>query len=124
MPDNFKWLPHDIVQPLLRALMCIQPRDSKLYLRRADHPRRPGLDQKNDYNVICRGNRVGRIWRYEYANHPWQGLGPWHWSRCNERGRDVAEGHGLTLEAVTAGFRRAWDEAANGGASAAGSETR
>jgi len=101
--------------PLLRAVMCISPRDKRLYLRRADHPRRPGLDQQNDYDIIWRGKQVGRIWRYEYPNHPWTGLGPWHWRRCNERGRD-AEGHGPTLEAVMADFRRAWDAVQKRGA--------
>ena len=109
MPDNFKWLADKVVAPLLRALMCIPPRDKRLYLRRADHPRRPGLDQQNDYDIIWCGNRVGRIWRHDYQNHPWSGLGLWHWSRCNERGRDVAEGHGPTLNAVMADFRRAWE---------------
>ena len=36
MPDNFKWLPDKVVAPLLRALLCIPPRDMRLYLRRAD----------------------------------------------------------------------------------------
>ena len=121
MPDNFKWLPDKVVAPLLRALMCIPPRDKRLYLRRADHPRRPGLDQQNDYDIIWRGNRVGRIWRHDYQNHPWSGLGLWHWSRCNARGRHVAEGHGPTLEAVMADFRRAWDAVQSRAAVAGGS---
>jgi hypothetical protein len=120
VPDNFKWLPDRVVAPLLRALMCVPPQDKRLYLRRAEHPRRPGLDQENDYNILFRGNQVGRIWRYEYPNHPWAGLGPWHWSRCNERGRDVAKGHGSTLAAVMADFRREWDAAQKRGAAVAG----
>ena len=113
--DGLKRLPDSIVAPLLRALVCIPRRpDNRLTLQRADGPRPPSLDQKNDYNVVWRGHSIGRIWRYEYPGHPWTGLGPWHWYWRSVPDRTDTTGHGPTLEAVMADFRRVWDRPESG----------
>jgi hypothetical protein len=108
--DGVRRLPDHIVAPLLRALMCIPRRpDSRLTLQRLDHDRAPNWDRKNDYNVIWRGQPIGRIWRHEYNNHSWAGMGPWHWSWHGVADRPDTTGHAPTLEAAMADFRRAWD---------------
>ena len=53
--------------PLLRALACI-PRtaDTRLLLVKRTDGRPPGWDRENDYDVVFRGRKVGRIWKYDY----------------------------------------------------------
>jgi hypothetical protein len=103
--DGLKRLPDSIVAPLLRALVCIPRRpDHRLTLQRADGPRPPSFDQNNDYNVLWRGRPIGRIWKYEYPNHTWTGLGPWHWGWRSVPDRPDMTGHGPNLEAVMQTF--------------------
>ena len=107
--ENFRYLPDKIVVPLLHALSCIPHPDRRLILQRADHPRMPGHDQQNDYNVLWRGRQIGRIWRYEYTEHPWSSKPAWHWEWRDVPDRTDAAGHGPTLESVMADFRRVWN---------------
>lgn len=108
--DNFQRLPESVTATLLRALMTIRPRpDNRLTLQRPEEDRAPGWDRLTDYHVIWRGQRIGRVWQYAYVNHPWTGLGPWHWQWSSVPGKPNTEGHAPTLEAAMADFRRAWD---------------
>ena len=47
-PDNFRYLADKVVAPLLQALSCIPHPDQRLSLRRAEHRRRPSLDQATE----------------------------------------------------------------------------
>jgi hypothetical protein len=89
--DGFKPLPDHVVAPLLRALACI-PRtaDQRLLLVKRSDGRLPGWDRENDYDVVFRGRKVGRIWR-------------------DVDGRKDAQGHAPSLEAAMTNFRSAWD---------------
>ena len=66
--DGFKPLPDHVVAPLLRALACI-PRtaDQRLVLRKVTDTRPPCWSLENDYDVMFRGRKVGRIWMYDYT---------------------------------------------------------
>jgi hypothetical protein len=80
--DGLVTLPDHVTAGLLRALMSIRRKpESRLLLQRSEYGRAPGYDQQNDYNVVWQGRWVGRIWRYDYPNHTWTGLGSWHWHR-------------------------------------------
>src|SRR4051812_28540962 len=97
--DRLRRLPDHIVGPLLRALESLPPPGRRLALRRADQPRPPGHDSTTDYDVIWCGRSIGRVWRHDYQNHPWSGVGAWHWYWRNVPGRTDCSGHGPTLEA-------------------------
>jgi len=112
--DGLKRLPDHIVAPLLRALMCVERRpDSQLRLQRIDYGRPPGWDAKTDFNVLFRGQRIGRIWRFDYSRDVRGDMGryPWHWHWRNVVGRADRTGHAPTLESALADFRQAWDAA-------------
>ena len=114
MPDESpKLLPKHIVPPLLRALASIRrtPQPPKLVLQRAEFGRAPGWDGKNDYNVIYRGNRVGRIHKYDRYDSPPHAGFSWHWHMSNAPDRKDAQGHTHSLEAAMSDFRNAFDDA-------------
>lgn len=71
----------------------------------------PGHDPESDYDVIWQGRIIGRVWRYEYKNHPWYKEPPWHWRWSDVKGRMDRAGHSPTLEAAMADFRKAWGRA-------------
>ena len=113
--DGLRKLPDHVVAPLLRALMCI-PRtpDNRLILKPAAEGRPPNWDKTADFDVLLRGRRIGRVWRFDYTHvtsGPRAGY-PWHWYWRSVEGRDDAEGDAPTLEAAMADFRRAWDRPA------------
>src|SRR5262245_49651347 len=99
--DGLKPLPNNVLAPLLRALACI-PRtsDARLLLRKVQEGRRPGMDPENDFDVMFRGRKVGRIWRYEYtgARSDEGARYSWHWYIRNVEGRADTEGHAASLE--------------------------
>ena len=114
--DGLVRLPDHVTASLLRALMCIRPRpESRLILHPTDYDRPPAFDAKTDFDVLFRGGVVGRMWRHEYRNHPWQRLGPWHWDFRDAAGGKSIEGHAPTLQAAMADFRSAWDRARDSG---------
>ena len=95
----------------------LRPRpETRLTLQRPEYDRPPNFDARYDYNVLFRGKVVGRMWRYEYRNHPWQDQPPWHWDWRGVPGRPDTEGHAPTLESAMADFRKAWDSALESGA--------
>jgi hypothetical protein len=105
-------LPDHALAPLLRALACI-PRtaDARLLLRKVQEGRRPGMDSESDFDVVFRGRKVGRIWRYDYAGaRSDEGARYlWHWYIRGVEGRADIDGHAATFDAAMADFRRAWD---------------
>ena len=65
--DALRPLPDHVLAPLLRALACI-PRtaETRLARRKVREGRRPGMDAANDFDVMFRDRKVGRIWRFDY----------------------------------------------------------
>jgi hypothetical protein len=108
MPKELIPLPMQVAVSMLQALASINAA-YKLSLQRPGYGRPPGHDAASDYNVMWCGRNIGRVWRYEYQNHPWDGMGPWHWYWELERHSGRTEGHAPTLESAMADFRRAWD---------------
>jgi hypothetical protein len=115
MPDDApKLLPKHVVSALLRALATIRrrPQPPRLVLRRAEFGRVPGWDDKNDYNVLWRGQVVGRIHKFDrYDTAPYKGFA-WHWYWRDAPDRKDAQGHAHSLEEAMSDFRNAWDDAA------------
>jgi hypothetical protein len=109
--DGLKPLPQQIIAPLLRALACI-PRTvhSRLLLRKVESGRPPGWDD-NDYDVLFRGQRVGRIWCFDYTGRASgdRARYRWHWYCRDIQCRKDTEGDAPTLETAMADFRRTWD---------------
>jgi hypothetical protein len=68
-------------------------------------------DKDNDYDVMFRGRKVGRIWLFDYTGKLSGEMARhlWHWDWHGVEGRVDCRGHADTLEAAVAGFRRAWD---------------
>ena len=110
--DGLKPLPDHVIAPLLRTLACI-PRtaDTRLLLVKRTDGRPPGWDRENDYDVVFRGRKVGRIWKYDYTGKVSGEMARWlwHWDWRDVDGRKDAEGHCGSLEAAMAQFRAAWD---------------
>ena len=110
--DGLKPLPDHLLAPLLRALACI-PRtaDTRLLLVKRTDGRPPGWGRENDYDVVFRGHKVGRIWKYDYTGKTSGEMARWlwHWDWRNVDGRKDAEGHCGSLEVAMAQFRAAWD---------------
>ena len=92
--DGLRPLPEHVLAPLLRALACI-PRtaDTRLLLRKVESGRPPGRDAENDFDVLFRGRRVGRIWRYDYTGKLSGDRARflWHWYFGNAEGRKDTE---------------------------------
>ena len=57
--------------------------------------RPPGYDRENDYDVVFRGRKVGRIWKYDYTGKVSGEMARWlwHWDWRDVEGRKDAEGH-------------------------------
>ena len=110
--DGLKPLPDHVIAPLLRTLACI-PRtaDTRLLLVKRTDGRPPGWDRENDYDVVFRGRKVGRIWKYDYTGKVSGEMARWlwHWDWRDVDGRKDAQGHCGSLEAAMAQFRAAWD---------------
>jgi hypothetical protein len=110
--DGLRPLPDHVLAPLLRALACI-PRtaDARLLLRKVQEGRRPSMDPETDFDVVFRGRKVGRIWRYDYAGaRSDEGARYlWHWYIRGVEGRADIDGHAATLDTAMADFRRGWD---------------
>ena len=98
--------------PLLRALACI-PRtaDTRLLLVKRTDGRPPGWDRENDYDVVLRDRKVGRIWLFDYTGKlsGKRARYLWHWYIRDVEGRADLDGDAPTLEAAMADFRSAWD---------------
>ena len=68
-----------VVAPLLRALMSIPRRpESRLILVPLRETRPPFYDLRDDYNVMLRGRKVGRI-RFNHKTYPHEAHVPWRW---------------------------------------------
>ena len=96
----------------MRAVACIpRTRDARLLLVKRTDGRPPGWDRENDYDVVFRGRKVGRIWKYDYTGKVGgeMALWLWHWDWRDVDGRKDAEGHCGSLEVAMAQFREAWD---------------
>ena len=110
--DGLKPLPDHVIAPLLRALACI-PRsaDARLLLRKPEFQRRPCTGEEQDYDVVFRGRKVGRIWEHDYTGAVSGEMARWlwHWDRRDADGRKDAEGHCGSLHEAMAQFRAAWD---------------
>jgi hypothetical protein len=102
-------LPDHVVAPLLRALEHVRHAPHcRLYLQAPDSDRAPVWNTpRADYDVIWRGAKVGRIWRFIYRGERHEGW-PWHWVIRAEH-RPGEEGHALTLHEAMEQFRAAWD---------------
>ena len=76
-------------------------------VRRTDG-RPPGYDRENDYDVVFRGRKVGRIWKYDYTGKTSGEMARWlwHWDWRNVEGRKDADGHCGSLAQAMADFRR------------------
>ena len=94
--DGLRPLPDHVIEPLLRALACI-PRtvDTRLLLAKRTDGRPPGWDRENDYDVVFRGRKVGRIWKHDYTGKVSGEMARWlwHWDWRGVDGRKDAEGH-------------------------------
>ena len=79
-------------------------RHALLLVKRTDG-RPPGYDRENDCDVVLRGRKVGRIWKYDYTGKVRGEMAHWlwHWDWRDVDGRKDAE----SLEAAM--FRAAWD---------------
>jgi len=77
----------------------------------ATRSRRRAAAAENDFDVLFRGRRVGRIWRYDYTGKVSGEMARWlwHWDWRDVEGRKDAEGHCGSLEVAMAQFREAWD---------------
>jgi hypothetical protein len=110
--DGLKPLPDHVLAPLLRALASI-PRtaDQRLVLRKVTDTRPPCWSLENDYDVMFRGRKVGRIWMFDYTGKSGGEMGRWlwHWDRRNGEGRKDTSGHCGSLHEAMAQFRAAWD---------------
>ena len=106
---GLKPLPQHVVAPLLRALP--HTRDARLLLRKPEFRRRPCMGEEQDYDVVFRGRKVGRIWKYDYTGKVSGEMARWlwHWDWCDVDGRKDAEGRCGSLEVAMAQFRAAWD---------------
>ena len=94
----------------LRALMTIPRPDSRLVLQRALEPRPPFWDTTNDFNVMWRGRKVGKI---DLDLKPYAGQEhiPWRWFMNDEERKRMASGRTATREEAMAAFRKAFDTA-------------
>ena len=92
--------------------MCI-PRtaDTRLLLVKRTDGRPPGYGRENDYGVVFRGRKVGRIWKYDFTGKVSGEMARWlwHWDWRDVDGRKDAEGQCGSLEVAMAQFREAWD---------------
>lgn len=107
-PDGLKRLPNSVAEALAKALATLPPRrGNRLLLRPVDEDRAPYYDKTDDYNVIWRDQRVGRIHRdlrpYDADKHV-----PWHW-RLNLSDGSLVTGRAATRDEAMAAFRAAWD---------------
>jgi hypothetical protein len=110
--DGLKPLPDHVIAPLLRALACIpRTKDNRLLLAKPSFQRRPCTGDEQDYDVVFRGRKIGRIWQHDYtgATSGEMARWLWHWHWRNVEGRKDAEGHCGSLEQAMAQFRAAWD---------------
>jgi hypothetical protein len=110
--DQLRPLPQHVVAPLLRALACI-PRtaDARLLLRKPSFQRRPCTGNQQDYDVVFRERKIGRIWEHDYTGAVSGEMARWlwHWHFRDVEGRKDAEGHCGSLHEAMAQFRAAWD---------------
>ena len=64
--DGLKPLPDHVLAPLLR--LGVHPAYRRHEVDAAqDGQRPPGWDAANDYDVVFRGRKAGRIWRHDYT---------------------------------------------------------
>jgi hypothetical protein len=107
--DGLKPLPDHVLAPLLRALICIPRRpESRLILRRAAEPRPPFWDTANDFMVMWRGQKVGRI-DLEPKPYPADAHRPWRWFLNDDGRKRMAYGRAATRADAMAAFRRAFE---------------
>jgi len=117
--DGLRRLPDHVVAPLLRALMCIaRTPEARLILRPVEERRPPHWTMEDDYQVMFRGEVVGRIDREPDDRCEVTGT-PWRWFLHDARGGSgavgdvrtrIATGRAATRAEAMASFRRAWDE--------------
>ena len=106
--DGLVRLPDHIVAPLLRALMHVRHTpQSRLLLEHPSSGRAPGWDASTNFDVLWRGEKVGRIWRHTYVRETFEEH-PWHWD-ISASNRPHEWGHSLTLHEAMEQLRMAWD---------------
>jgi len=94
---------------LLRALMSIPRRpESSLALVPVKEARPPYYDLRDDYNVMFRGRRVGRI-RFDHKLYPNEAHVPWRWFLNDTERNLLADGRAVTRAEAMAAFRKAFD---------------
>jgi hypothetical protein len=117
LKDELRRLPYQVGAPLLRALMCI-PRtgESRLLLQPVRERRPPHWTTEDDYNVMHRGRRCGRIdrepdRRCEVPGAPWRWFLDWDGGgglEMTDPRRKTAGGRAASRggdDRISAGFR-------------------
>ena len=98
-----------MVAPLLRALMSIPRRpESRLILVPLRETRPPFYDLRDDYNVMLRGRKVGRI-RFNHKTYPHEAHVPWRWFLNDMERNRMADGLCTSREEAMTAFREAFD---------------
>jgi hypothetical protein len=107
--DGLRLLPDYVVAPLLRALVSIPRRpDSRLILVPVKETRPPFYDLRDDYNVMFRDRRVGRI-SIDHRPYPHEAHVPWRWFLNDTERNRMADGRTATREEAMTAFRKAFD---------------
>lgn len=107
--DRLKPLPQHVVAPLLRALACIARRpESRLVLQPAREARPPFYNLVDDYNVMHRGRRVGRI-SFNHKPYADEMQLRWRWFLNDTQRNRMADGRTATRAEAMAAFRHQFD---------------
>jgi hypothetical protein len=95
----------------MRALVHVRHTpEARLLLQHPENDRAPVWNRKLDYDVIFRGQKVGRVWRFDYQRDRREGW-PWHWDiTCDDRKNEW--GDAFTLVEAMEQFRATWDRLA------------
>ncbi len=107
--DSLRRLPDHVTATLLRALMTLPaPRHKRLVLQRAPEPRAPWYDTTNDYDVLWRDQKVGRI-DLDPRPYPEEAHVPWCWFLDDEPRKRMASGRTATREQAMIAFRESFE---------------
>jgi hypothetical protein len=107
--DGLRRLPDHVTAALLRALMTLPRRpQSRLILQPVSEPRAPFWTVDADYNVVWRGQRVGRI-SFDHKPHPNEAHIRWRWFLNDHERRRMAAGRTATREEAMTAFRAAFE---------------
>src|SRR5262245_12804277 len=107
--DGLRPLPDHVVAPLLRALASIPRRpESRLILVPVTEARPPFWDARDDFNVMFRDRKVGRI-HLEHKLYPNEAHVPWRWFLNDTQRNRMAGGNCASRDEAMAAFRNAFD---------------